>query len=77
MELLVDGCPLGKDTPHSHVGCIHLYYELAVRVRNLEDGGWGELGLEGLESPLSRGSSVEGQLGVRQLSYGLTSGRSW
>jgi len=61
VELVIDSHPLEQDSPYTYIGCIHLHNELAVWIRNLEDGGRGELVLEGLENHLS--SPPEGHLG--------------
>ena len=48
MDPLVGGGMLGEDRPYSHTRCVHLYNELTLGFGDLEDGGGGEVGLEGV-----------------------------
>lgn len=43
MDLLVDGCTLGKDSTYSHAGCIYFYDKLVVWIRDLEDRSCGKM----------------------------------
>ena len=60
VDLLVDGGSLRQDCPYHHAGCIHFHNELALSVRDLEDGSRGEASLENVKGPLCFVSPAEG-----------------